>query len=791
MRPAAEGSRFLPPFDGFRPALRRLSRRPALVGTLAAAAGTLAFFWPLLLGFTFSTVAGHQRWVYPWFSPDSPYDDANQSDQATLSYPWQAFLSRSLRAGDLPLWNPLSFGGQPFLSNGSSAVMYPPKVLGALLFSPSVAHDFFCVLHVFCAGLAMFLLCRELGARTEGSLLGATSWMFASFNMAWLHLEVVTPVIALLPLSLFLVRRAVRAGSLGSVLGAAFVTGATLVSGHLLLVGAVWAVAVSYGLGSLLGVVLATPAGTRARAVARSGSRLLAVALGGLALSACVLLPTAATIRSSQRRPLSYEHVRERARSEPRVLLNVFRPPPVPARLDGGPMNKEMTFVGTAAGVLALIGLFRRGGAPALGRVLAIGVALLVLDTPVLRLAYLLVPGFTLLLPLGRLFFIWDLGIALLAAAGLDAVAATTAAFREKWSGNSTAWRRRLGGVEMEKVMVAAVVIANSIQLIRYGRAVNPPFHPRTPELLYPRTPLITAARTHVRRSRGRVVAVESWRGLAPSPACLVAGQHMVFGLPSLGGYDSVIPSRALHVSLVSSGARTVEQVLQDPPMGAYRPQFRVDTTRFELLPRLGVTAIVGPRWTDRSPDWLRSQTLHPERIYGGRDGQVFGIPGAAGEAWVAAGALLVESPADALCRLADPEFDFRREVILLRSDAPWATPPRGPVTMAAGDHARIERKTNNRLTVRVQSTGGGWLVVADTWDSGWRATLDGQPADLFQANYAFRAVRVPGGEHRVEMHYMPTGFVPGLWISGTALLAAAVAVAARRRITHCFILTA
>jgi hypothetical protein len=745
-----------------------------VVGALAVAAGTAVFFWPILHGFTFSTVAGNQRSVYPWRAYENPYVDYPQSDQAALSYPWQAFLARSLRSGDPPFWNPLSFGGQPFLSNGSSAVLYPPRLLAALLLSPSGAHDLLSAFHVFGAGLAMFLLCRQLRIGTEACLLGATSWMFASFNLAWLHLEVVAPVTVLLPLSLLLVRRAVVAPGAGNVLGAAVVLGTTLVSGHLLFMAAVWAVAISYGVACLAGAAFRAERARRGREFIRSGSRLVAVAVGGTALFACVLLPTALTIRASNRRPLTYEEVHKGVRSEPRVLLNLFRPPALP--VTERTMNREMVFVGTAAGVLALLGALRRGPAPALGRTMAAGVLLLALDTPLLRIAYALVPGFTLFRPLGRLFFLLNFATALLAAAGLDAVVAAVQRRRRRWSeGPAGPSSRRVWlASAFHQAVIPALVLVNAAQLVSYGRAVNPPFHPRTEALLFPKTPLLRAANKHVRTFKGRLLPIRdaTLEGNF-SPPTLYGAQHMIFGLPSAGGYDSVVPERSLHVWLIVAGV-PVEQVLQNPGVGAYVSDFLVSRVRFELLPRLGVTAIVAPPGIQRSPYWSRTEPLRLQREYKGPDGQLYRIEASPGAVWLASRASLVDTPGDALRRLADPAFDFRREVILLRSETSSA--PGVAYETAATGYARVESKTNNRLLVGVGSSRGGWLVVPDTWDRGWRATLDDRPAAVLQANYAFRAVQVPPGEHRVEMRYVPVGLLPGLSCSAAVALAAVAA---------------
>jgi hypothetical protein len=41
----------------------------------------------------------------------------------------RAYLADSLRHWRLPLWNPFTYGGQPFLANFESAVFYPPNLL--------------------------------------------------------------------------------------------------------------------------------------------------------------------------------------------------------------------------------------------------------------------------------------------------------------------------------------------------------------------------------------------------------------------------------------------------------------------------------------------------------------------------------------------------------------------------------------------------------------------------------------------------------------------------------------
>jgi hypothetical protein len=81
-----------------------------------------------------------------------------------------------------------------------------------------------------------------------------------------------------------------------------------------------------------------------------------------------------------------------------------------------------------------------------------------------------------------------------------------------------------------------------------------------------------------------------------------------------------------------------------------------------------------------------------------------------------------------------------------------------GEETSAADAAARsvtIEEDRGSRLSLRT-SGAGGFVVVSDTFAPGWRATLDGKPAPLLRADFAFRAVAVPPGEHDVAMEYDP-----------------------------------
>jgi uncharacterized membrane protein YfhO len=77
-----------------------------------------------------------------------------------------------------------------------------------------------------------------------------------------------------------------------------------------------------------------------------------------------------------------------------------------------------------------------------------------------------------------------------------------------------------------------------------------------------------------------------------------------------------------------------------------------------------------------------------------------------------------------------------------------------------------------------------GYLVLADTWYPGWRATVDGAPTEVLRANHAFRAVRLEAGEHVVDMVYRPTSVLVGgaVSLAALALLLVAASLLVRTR---------
>lgn len=733
---------------------------------------TLAFFAPLAFGRTFSTVPGHQSSIWPWKSLPTTYVDSSpQTDQADSYHPWQSYVSRTLRSGTIPLWNRHSFGGAPFLVNGQNGALYPPRVILSLTVPVTWVHDILLMVHVFFAGLAMWALLRELGCRSSVALFGGIAWMLNGHVLAFMQLEFIGPLAVFLPTSLLFVVKLGRRPCWAYGVGAGLSLAMTVVGGQVQLAMMVWLVVSLYALALLVVPLRRAVQDRSVRTVARQAVTTAAVPVVAVAASAVVLFPTLAAAAKVGRRPFSY-----------RALVTEFATPlggighavwPWGLPLTSTQLMGFAVFAGTPTVLLAIVGVFSRRPGTTLGRIMTIVTLLITIGGPVTWVAYHLVPGLGFLRPLGRLLFFFGFGLCLLAALGLESVVARVTRRPAAWANAGAA------------ALTGLCLVATTAQLLWYGREVNPPFPPRDPSLLYPRTGLINALEAD-RRSRPTKAPqrfLPLTRPHVPGKVffapVLYTSQQMVFGLDSAGGYESVVPSRVVNLWRVVAGEDPRAVVGQRLTSG-FLTTFPAGITRLDLLGRVGVTTLVGSPELEAGPTWNPGYAapLTVRRTYKGPDGLIFDVAGGPGAAWVTFSVEVARSREEALRRFADPDFNHLTTV-LLEGSVPRSAPVAAGGRPPAASVLSVDRGINT-MSIDVRSSAPGWLVIADTWAPGWTATVNGRRTEVLRGNYTFRTVKIPAGRSQVALSYRPPGFVTGAILSGTTAVVIATAFVVR-----------
>ena len=65
------------------------------------------------------------------------------------------------------------------------------------------------------------------------------------------------------------------------------------------------------------------------------------------------------------------------------------------------------------------------------------------------------------------------------------------------------------------------------------------------------------------------------------------------------------------------------------------------------------------------------------------------------------------------------------------------------------------------------QASSEQLVIFSDVYyPKGWHLYIDGEPAEIFRANYILRAAVIPAGQHTVEMKFEPRSYYMGSRIS-------------------------
>ena len=184
---------------------------------LAAVAATL-FILPLIRGEVF-TIRDH----FDYFQP----------------LRW--FTATELREGRLPLWNPYSAAGEPWLANPQTGVFYPPTWLFLVLPFPT-AYMLYLLAHLVLLGWGAYLLFTRT-VSPGSAMVGAVALIISGPILSLLDVQNNLATLAWIPLALWCATEgAWRRG--GIVLAMAFLGGEPFFAA----VGALLYVVASYGL---------------------------------------------------------------------------------------------------------------------------------------------------------------------------------------------------------------------------------------------------------------------------------------------------------------------------------------------------------------------------------------------------------------------------------------------------------------------------------------------------------------------------------------------------------------
>jgi Bacterial membrane protein YfhO len=704
-------------------------------------------------------------------------------DFADQFYAFARFAYEELAQGRLPLWNPFTFAGHPFIADIQSAVFYPPSLIvmaaSSLLggFSLYVL-EWQAVLHFSLAGVLTFLFARrELleawpAARSGqhvprlAAFIAALVFTFGGYltsypsqQLAILETDVWLPLV-LLCVSYSIGHSPGRVGARSGTLLAGLFLGMALLAGHPQ---------------SLLYVLIVTLAYTafqgRRRGLpwAQIAVRLLAILAIALGVSAVQWIPSLEFMQLSSRSSLTYDdYARGFELQDPLQLL-----------LPGSVSLYSPLYVGILPLALAVCALWlpRRPGRPAVfWLVLALCALALSFGGNLFLypLLYLFAPGFALFRQQERAAFIFSFALAILSGYGALAIGQAL---------SSGAQRRLRGMLRLSAGALCGAFFLFTLLYLAWTAAQlshDSPFREASSHAVWLLLMLMLLsgvlwARLHGRLKRARLLA-----GIAGIVVLdlFTVNQHTNFG--PLAPEAQTRPPAILEPVLADHGVfRTFNEYRV---AGNFGDMFRIADTwgasplrlaryeQFHKLPLERVWSLMNVKYVitwrkSLSEMGVESEVVAEAKVSETETTYVHRLLRVSPRAALASRVDLAASNDDALRMLAAPEFDVARQAVLESQQS---------LGLSSGDSGQptLVSQIPNGSTWAITGTSQSLFVISENFYPGWRAFVDGREAQILRANSVMMAVVVPGGDHRVEFVFDPFSVKLGAGISALSLIA-------------------
>ena len=708
-----------------------------------------------------------------------PYKNPLITDPVRQQYPYRFAAISELKAGRLPQWNPYSFSGTPLLANLQAAVFYPLNIIFWLT-SFQTAWALLVMLQPLLAGMFLYFYLRNFDLSSRASFLGALSFSFSGFFVAWMEWNTIGHVAAWFPLVLLAKEKLLRKISLPWVITLIFAESTLIFSGH--------AQTAFYAIGfstMYLLVRILQIAHEQVKAGSKNYSQqllknfliklqpFLLFGILVIIITSIQTVPSLKFILSSARnfdlpdwhRPdwfLPWQHLIQ-------FVAPDFFGNPTTGNYWGVWNYGE--FVGYIALFPLLMAFFaitaRRDRKTLFFTVMLVISVLLALPTAFAKLPYELNIPFLSTLQPSRIIFLIDFCLSVLAALGLDyvvrpeekrnrrvlrvimfisisivglwlvvlfgaqlglsyilidtIVARRNLAFPTAFFVISSIGLLGFSRFAFKKIILTriSIIILLGITIFDFYRFFTK-FTPFTdPSLLFPTTKTTEFLQSNT--GNFRVMSADR-RILAPNTT-------LMYGIQSVDGYDPLYLQN--YGELIASWTRN----RADISPAAFNRILTPENSQSLFTNLLGVKYVLS-----LNPLELPGLVL----VFQEGETRVYENKNVLPRVYLAEAVSVQNSPAEVVKQL------FANENLLDRFVFTYVPVSVEPFVLENEERAEISNYTANEITINVQAKHSRLLVLTDLYYPAWRAYVDEIEAKIIPANYFFRGVVVPIGNHTV-----------------------------------------
>ena len=704
-------------------------------------------------------------------------------DSVRQLYPWRWFSLEEFRNWRIPLWNPYNFTGTPHLANILTASFYPLNIL-FLIMPFYLAWSTQIFLQPFLVGLTTFFFLRNLKIKDTAAFFGSVVFAFSSVLMMRLEFGILGQAALWLPLSLLAVDRFFQSKRIGFWFLAVLALSLSFLAGYFQVTIYTYLLFGIYSFYRFLKtkdkklfglIILAAP-------VAFCLAGIQTIPLLGVILKSSRLGNYGGEAFFSSNYFLPWQRLIT-------FLVPDFFGNTATGNFWGKISYYEFSgYVGVISVFFVFYSLFwlRKKAEVLFWWIVILLVFLFLLPTSLAKLPYdLKIPGFSVLVP-ARMIFIIDFALAILAAFGfqhftqkinkeklhkfsfwailllvLCFVAIMISfffgwSFLPLWHKNAIVSLRNLilplsfligflfllvfylnvKNLKLRKLILVVFILVLFFDLSRQALKYN---SFTSKEILFPNTEVIGFLQEQKKDGPFRIQITH--QELMPS------NFNIFYGLEMIDGYDSFHSSRFEELSSTANSGNPKERF-----EGSMRSLFLSNhrSPLFDLMNVKYILAIEELKHPNLKLVFKKGKTkvyedlnVYP-RVYLSSDLEVI-----KNDEEILTEMLVFSQKGERKVVLEE-EVDFQN--YLLDKEV----------------KAEIKENKNQSLKIKTQAPQKTILVLSDAYDSGWQAKIDGQLTKIYRANYNFRAVIVPKGEHQIVFQYKPRSFKIGVYLSGT-----------------------
>lgn len=138
--------------------------------------------------------------------------------------------------------------------------------------------------------------------------------------------------------------------------------------------------------------------------------------------------------------------------------------------------------------------------------------------------------------------------------------------------------------------------------------------------------------------------------------------------------------------------------------------------------------------------------------------------------------AMVVAGEAAALAAL-EQEMGRLDQVVILELAGQPPPPPTAASSEPFTAAVVITDYQLNRVRLTADLPQAGFVVLADNYYPGWRATVNGEETAVYRANSILRAIYLPAGRHEIDFYFRPLDFILGGIVSALSLFVCCLAI--------------